>query len=92
MYLLPPAGVEISTNRENLGLILRKNLYQLKDAGRTWWEHLSEGLKKLGFKQCNSDQYVWRKEAVVIIVYVDGCCIFANEKHEADKVVKALDG
>eukprot|EP00957_Ditylum_brightwellii_P093825 7145070-Ditylum_brightwellii.AAC.1 len=29
---------------------------------------------------------------MVIIVYVDDCCIFANEKHEADKVVKVLDG
>eukprot|EP00957_Ditylum_brightwellii_P076634 5825332-Ditylum_brightwellii.AAC.1 len=33
-----------------------------------------------------------RKEGVVIIICVDDCCIFANEKHEADKVVKALDG
>eukprot|EP00957_Ditylum_brightwellii_P024103 1817738-Ditylum_brightwellii.AAC.1 len=32
------------------------------------------------------------KEGVVIIVYVDNCCIFANEKYEADKIVRALDG
>eukprot|EP00957_Ditylum_brightwellii_P039868 3018413-Ditylum_brightwellii.AAC.1 len=92
IYLLPPAGVEINTNGEDLVLILRKNLYELKDAGRTWWDHLSEGLERLGFKPCNSDQCVWRKEGVVIIVYVDDCCIFANGKHEADKVVKVMDG
>eukprot|EP00957_Ditylum_brightwellii_P190912 14537299-Ditylum_brightwellii.AAC.1 len=92
IYLLPPAGVEINTNGEDLVLILRKNLYGLKDAGRTWWEPLSGPHERLGFKKCNSDQCVWRKEGVVIIAYVDDCCIFANEKHEADKVVKALDG
>eukprot|EP00957_Ditylum_brightwellii_P140935 10735519-Ditylum_brightwellii.AAC.1 len=53
---------------------------------------MSEGLERLGFKQCNFDQCVWRKEGVFIIVHVDNCCIFANEKHETDKVVKALDG
>eukprot|EP00957_Ditylum_brightwellii_P021251 1602943-Ditylum_brightwellii.AAC.1 len=62
IYLLLPAGVEINTNEEDLVLIPRKNLYGLKDAGRTWKEHLSEGFEKLGFKQCNSDQCVWRKE------------------------------
>eukprot|EP00957_Ditylum_brightwellii_P025727 1947081-Ditylum_brightwellii.AAC.2 len=32
------------------------------------------------------------KKGVDIIVYVDDCCIFANEKHKTDKVMKALDG
>eukprot|EP00957_Ditylum_brightwellii_P081127 6171144-Ditylum_brightwellii.AAC.1 len=61
IYLLAPTGVDINTNGEDLVLILRKNLYRLKDAGRTLWEHLSEGLEKLGFKQCNSDSMCMEK-------------------------------
>eukprot|EP00957_Ditylum_brightwellii_P088793 6762187-Ditylum_brightwellii.AAC.1 len=53
IYLLPQAGIEINTDGEVLVLILRKSIYGLKDAGRTWWERLSEGLEKLGFKQCD---------------------------------------
>eukprot|EP00957_Ditylum_brightwellii_P087418 6653924-Ditylum_brightwellii.AAC.1 len=58
IYLHPPAGIILNTNGEDVVLKLRKNLHGLKDAGRTWWEHLSEGLENIGFKQCNADQCV----------------------------------
>eukprot|EP00957_Ditylum_brightwellii_P149587 11390902-Ditylum_brightwellii.AAC.1 len=35
VYLHPPAGVIINNNRQDLVLTLKKNLYGLKDAGRT---------------------------------------------------------
>ena len=63
-------------------LKLRKNLYWLKDVGRTWWEHLSEGLEKIGFKQYNADQCVWIKGGIVVAVYVDDCFIFENEEKD----------
>eukprot|EP00957_Ditylum_brightwellii_P177204 13499384-Ditylum_brightwellii.AAC.1 len=42
----------------------KKNLYGLKDAGRTWWEHFLVGLDKLGFRQHISDLCVWKKHGV----------------------------
>eukprot|EP00957_Ditylum_brightwellii_P027373 2069429-Ditylum_brightwellii.AAC.1 len=56
IYLFPPAGVMMNTGGQDLVLKLKKNLYGLKDAGRTWWEHLASGLKEMGFKQCEADQ------------------------------------
>eukprot|EP00957_Ditylum_brightwellii_P056609 4291001-Ditylum_brightwellii.AAC.1 len=90
IYLHPPAGITINTNGEDVVLKLKKNLYGLKDAGRTWWEHLSSGLEKMGFRQCEADQCVWKKDGVVIIVYVDDCLIFGNTKELVDDIVTAL--
>ena len=59
IYLLDPPGVIINCNGEDMVLKLKKNVYGLKDAGRTWWEHLLEGLEKMGFRQCQADQCVW---------------------------------
>eukprot|EP00957_Ditylum_brightwellii_P121162 9240681-Ditylum_brightwellii.AAC.1 len=55
IYLASPAGIKISTDGEDVVLKLKKNLYGLKDDGRTWWEHLSLGLDKFGFRQCTSN-------------------------------------
>eukprot|EP00957_Ditylum_brightwellii_P129114 9848558-Ditylum_brightwellii.AAC.1 len=62
IYLFPPAGIVINTGGQDLVLTLKKNLYGLKDAGRTWCEHLASGLKGMGFKQCEADQCVWKKD------------------------------
>eukprot|EP00957_Ditylum_brightwellii_P041633 3153368-Ditylum_brightwellii.AAC.1 len=65
IYLHPPEGIIITFNGKYVVLKLRKSLYGLKDAGRTWWEHLLEGLEKIGFKQCNAKQCVWIKDEIV---------------------------
>eukprot|EP00957_Ditylum_brightwellii_P109574 8357192-Ditylum_brightwellii.AAC.1 len=44
----------------------------------------------MGFKQCEADQCVWKKDGLVIIVYVDDCLIFGNSKDEVEKIVEEL--
>ena len=44
IYLHPPSKL-----RGDMVLKLIRNLYGLKDAGKTWFEHLTEGLNNLGF-------------------------------------------
>eukprot|EP00957_Ditylum_brightwellii_P155298 11822222-Ditylum_brightwellii.AAC.1 len=44
----------------------------------------------MGFKQCMADQCVWKRDSIVIIVYVDDCLIFGNEKGEVDSIVEML--
>eukprot|EP00957_Ditylum_brightwellii_P122357 9331467-Ditylum_brightwellii.AAC.1 len=90
IYLCPPAGIILNINGEDVVLKLRKNLYGLKDAERTWWEHLSEGLEKIGFKPCNADQCVWIKDGIVVVVYVDNYLIFGNEEKDVEKPVQDL--
>eukprot|EP00957_Ditylum_brightwellii_P081853 6226522-Ditylum_brightwellii.AAC.3 len=90
IYLFPPAGIVINTEEQDLVLKLNKNLYVLKNAGRTWWEHLASGIKGVSFKQCEADQCVWKKDGLVIIVYVDNCLIFGNSKDEVEKIVEKI--
>ena len=79
IYLHPPVGILIKSHREDQVLKLKNNLYGLKDAGRTWWEQISEGVEEMGFRQCQSDQFVWMKDGLVILVSVDNCLILVNE-------------
>ena len=51
IYLFTPQGVIIGNGSRDVVLRLRKDLYGLKDAGRTWWEHLSTELPDLDLKQ-----------------------------------------
>ena len=37
---------------------LRRSLYGLKHASRTWNYHFVKGMKALGFEQCKADAYV----------------------------------
>ena len=39
---------------------LRRSLYGLKQASRTWHYHLVRGMKALGFEQCEADACVMR--------------------------------
>ena len=94
IYLKTPQGMEL-TNDENEGetvLKLEKNLYGLKDAGRTWFEHLTDGLRDMGFRATESDPCIFVQRTNVIILYVDDCIILSKTKAEADKIFRELEG
>jgi hypothetical protein len=63
-------------------LKLLKNLYGQKQAGRVWSQHLSQGLRKLGFKPSQIDECVYHRQNVLFIVYVDDG-IFASPSNSA---------
>ena len=46
---------------------LLQNLYGLKDAGRTWYLHLKEGLVRRGWKQSDIDSCLFMKDNVILI-------------------------
>ena len=74
---------------------LRRSLYGLTQASRTWHYHLVRGMKALGFEQCEADACVMRLVedggfSVVVVVHVDG--IFAiGRKSRCDKFGDDLD-
>ena len=49
IYLHNPPGVVLPNTYGEKILKLLKNLFRLKDAGLTWYEHISKGLTNLGF-------------------------------------------
>ena len=63
-------------NRNDYVLKLIKNLYGLRDASKTWFEHLKKGLLDLGFKPSAIDPCIFYKRGLTLIVYVDDCLIF----------------
>ena len=57
------------------GMVVRlgRSLYGLKQASRTWHQHLVRGMKCLGFEQCAADACVMRlveKGAIAMMVVV----------------------
>ena len=66
---------------------LLKNLYGLKDAGRTWNHHLHKGLLARGWKQSKIDECLYMKGDILLILYVDDAClILPSEGRILDKI------
>ena len=72
-------------------LKLQKNLYGLKDAGRTWYEHIRDGLIRHGFKISSVDPYLFTNGKVLLILYVDDAVITSPDKEAINQVVQSLE-
>ena len=66
-------------------------MYGLKDAGLTWFEHLSKGLNAMGFQPTASDPCIFQNGSNLIVLYVDDCIILSRTKEEADKIFTELN-
>ena len=67
IYLHRPAGVIFTNESKNMVLKLVQNLYGLKDAGATWFEHLTQGLEAMNFKAISSDPCIFINGINIII-------------------------
>ena len=91
VFLRTPPGIELESNKQtNTLLKLKKNLYGLKDAGRTWFQHLVEGLEQMGFSPTQSDPCVFIRKSDTIVLYVDDCIIISKNAREAEEINKEL--
>ena len=92
VYLRLPKGCGSMSSKV---VRLRKSLYGLKQASRSWHKHLVSGIKGLGFEQNEADPCVSRLQeggivSVVVVVHVDD--IFAaGLKSRCDKVCEDLN-
>lgn len=59
---------------------LLKNLYGLKDAGKTWNDHLCKGLLARGWVPSTVDPCLYTKPGIVLVVYVDDACLLSPHK------------
>ena len=91
IYLFPPAGIILNQENKDMVLKLLKNLFGLKDAGLTWFEHLSKGLDEVGFKPMASDPCIFKNGSNLIVLYVDDCILFSRTKEEADRIFIGLN-
>jgi hypothetical protein len=81
IYMTQPEGF-VALGQEHLVCKLRKSLYGLKQAGRSWNVKIDETLRGLGFKALKSDScvYVYAKRRVVVFIalYVDDLLLASN--------------
>ncbi len=89
VYMKLPYGFHVDAPGEWL-LKLEKNVYGLKDAGKTWHEFLKEGLIARGFKQGEVDPCVFYKEDLILMIYVDDVICFSPKAELIDEFVASM--
>lgn len=61
---------------------LDNSLYGLKDAPMIWYERLTEELKEISFQPLSNAPCVFRRDYVILILYVDDVHIFDKTEDE----------
>ena len=93
LWMEVPKGVTIygmPKDTSDYVLELKKNLYGQKQAGRVWYQHLSKGLKQLGFISSLVDECVYYRRGTMFLVYVDDGIIAGPNKEDVDQVIVDL--
>ena len=71
LYMKIPKGLNVQGSKKDWALLLIKNVYGAKSAGRTLALFLRDGLLRRGFTQSNYDECVYYYKKAVIMIYVD---------------------
>jgi Reverse transcriptase (RNA-dependent DNA polymerase) len=66
---------------------LIKNVYGLKDASKTWLDHISKGLIEYGFKRSEVDPCLFVKNTLIFCLYVDNAICLTPNKEDADQFI-----
>jgi len=83
IFLKSPADVVLNDNNGKLVIKLLKNLYGLKDAGRTWFEHLTDRLIHMGFVATSSDPCIFIKGSNTIILHLHNYVAYKSRSRQA---------
>ena len=69
---------------------LVKNLYGLKDTGRTWNNHLKKGLFTRGWTKFTIDECFFTKKGMFLILYVDDTCLISPNQSSILQEISSL--
>jgi hypothetical protein len=88
VYVVQPYGFE---EQGDLVCHLRKALYGLKQSPRLWYERFTRYLCDiLGFTCLHADACLFRKEGIILLLYVDDLLIIAKQIDDIDGLKQAL--
>ena len=91
LYMKLPAGTILAEgNSETHVILLHKNLYGQKQAGRVWNAHLDKGLTDIGFVKSTVEECVYTCGSLIFMVYVDDGIIIGPTASDTDKVISQL--
>lgn len=93
IFMQQPEGF-ICPGNENKVYRLRKAVYGLKQASRSWYQKVKDVLLTLGYRQCKQEDCIFTKRSgesiVFIALYVDDFFVFYNDKRLADTLKSSL--
>jgi hypothetical protein len=69
---------------------LLQNLYGLKDAGTTWYDHLRKGLLERGWRQSEIDRCLFTKIGIVLAVYVNDAILISPSETKITSEIASL--
>jgi hypothetical protein len=83
VYMRQPPTFEAAGAQAGLVCKLKKSLYGLKQAGRTWNHKIDGRLRESGFTALDADNCVYKREigfsVIIISLYVDDLLLFSND-------------
>ena len=89
VYIEAPRGFRRPDGRDMI-LKLRKSLYGLRQAPKTFFDMLREGLLERGFTQSSIDPCLFMKNDMICVVYVDDTIIAGPDPNEIEKLIQSL--
>lgn len=93
IYMQQPEGF-VCPRSENKVYRLRKAVYGLKQASRSWYQKVKDILLSLGYNQCKQEECIFIKRSgesiVFIALYVDDFFIFYNDKRLVESLKSSL--
>ena len=69
---------------------LLRNIYGLKDSGRTWFDFLKKGLIERGWSPSEIDPCLFNKNGILLIFYVDDSILISPHKYLIDFEINSL--
>ena len=81
IYMKSSSNVNLSSNQ---ALLIRRNLYDLKQTARDWHEYCVKKLRKLDFEQSvvDSCMLIHKKQSIILLVYIDDIFIAAKSLNQ----------
>ena len=81
-YMMQPDGF-IEKGQEHMLCKLKRSIYGLKPASRSWNTFFDQAIKSYGFDQCLDEFYVYKKcdgsVVVFLVLYVDDILLIGND-------------
>ena len=89
VFIEPPKGF---TRKDGLDRVLRliTSLYGLRQAPKTFFEKLRDGLLERGFRQSDLDPCLFLKDKMICVVYVDDTIIAGPDSVKIEELISSL--
>jgi Reverse transcriptase (RNA-dependent DNA polymerase) len=93
LYMEIPKGFDLEDGHDHREYVLKlhRNVYGSKNAGRTWYQYLSQKLvQEVGFVQSKVDECVYYKGTVMYILYTDDSILAGPDQSDIDQGIKDI--